>query len=138
LRWSSNAFEERFPQRGNFLGLREKVRSDDIEELSRRDDLCILPEFREITFISGDQVIGPRGVGALYENIVGWVTRDIREAWWEHVSRVIVDQLQELLPKPLPNSKLRTAKDPNIFVQNWVRHMPPNRFVQCEEQNRPL
>ena len=39
-------------------------------KLARRDDLCRLPELREMPQIPGDEVIRTRDVGAFEEHIV--------------------------------------------------------------------
>ena len=72
-----------------------------------RYDLGPLPESREMPLIAGNQVVSARRIGAFEKHIVIGVTGHFKATGGSHDMAVILDELQQLLTKPLADMQLR-------------------------------
>jgi hypothetical protein len=55
------------------------ARSDNTKELTRADDLGVLPEVGKVAQVIRDQVVRPSRVGAFHENVSGGTPSRLRE-----------------------------------------------------------
>lgn len=82
---------------------REEMGRDDSEELPRGDELGPLPKAWKVTGVSGDEVIGAGRVGAFEEDVVAWVTSDLKVQRRTDNMGAPPDQLQQFLLEPFTN-----------------------------------
>ena len=54
------------------------MRGNDANQFPRRNDLCFFPELWEMMLAAGDKIIRAGGIGALEEDIIGGVDRDLK------------------------------------------------------------
>ena len=74
----------------------------DADELARGNHLRLLPEPREMSLVTGHQVVA-RGVGAFQELVVIGVFRNAERRHGANRLRMIFDELQKLLPQASAN-----------------------------------
>lgn len=120
-----------------FQGSRNQVRSHDVKELARRDDLGLLPEFRKMLLIAGYEVIGPRRIRAFEELIIVQVFRHQERAGRLDEVSLAPYEFEKLLAKPLANLEFRPRQDLAVFVENRLGNVQGRRLRSSKEQNGP-
>ena len=73
----------------------------DIDEFARSDDLRAFPVGGEMLLISGNQVVSTGSICAFDEDVVVRVASDSKLSRWRDGMAMILDELNELLPRPL-------------------------------------
>jgi hypothetical protein len=76
---------------GSDISLRNEMGSHQAHELTRVDDLGLLPELWEMPLIAGNEVVRARNVGAFDEHIVVRVAGHFKAARWGNDMAVILD-----------------------------------------------
>ena len=59
------------------------------------------PELWKVPLVAGDEVVRPRGVGTLDENVIARIVRDLDRLDRRHDMGCVSDELKELLAKAL-------------------------------------
>ena len=92
--------------------------SDEVDKLTRSDDLGLLPESWEVTLVPRYQIICAGGVGAFQENIVVRVGRDCEVLDGLNLMRAAIDELKEAVPQAFANLQFWARKDGFVFGEN--------------------
>lgn len=94
------------------------MRRDDTEKLTRRDYLRVLPELWEMAYVAGDQVVRASRIGTFNKDVIVSIFRHQWESRGPDEVRVILEELEQLLPKAAANHQLRPREHFLIFHQD--------------------
>ena len=83
------------------------MRPDDADEFAGGDDFGFLPELWKMALIAGDQVVRAGGIGALEENVIGGVGRDLKRGGRRDETSPVFEELEKLMPEPFANMEFR-------------------------------
>jgi len=92
--------------------------SNEVEKLTRGDDLCLFPESWRVTLVPRYQVVRTGGVGAFQENIVVRVGRNRDTPDGPNQMRMTFDELKEAMSQAFANLQFSTRKDSFVFREN--------------------
>lgn len=112
--------------------------SNEVEKLTRGDDLRLFPKSRQVTLVPCYQVVCPGGVGAFQENIVVRVGRDRETPDGPNQMGVAIDELKEAMPQAFANLEFRTREDSFVFRENQSGYVQPRRPRQRQQENSAL
>jgi hypothetical protein len=118
--------------------LRYQMRRNDTDELPWRYDFGFLPESREMLLIASYQIVCSGSIGTFQEHIVVRIPRDFNTPGRSHGKAAILDDLQQSLPRTLPDPQFRTAEYFAVFVQDRSRDIKSRRFGNREQEDRAL
>ena len=90
----------------------------DIDEFARSDDLRAFPVGGEMLLISGNQVVSTGSICAFDEDVVVRVASDGKLSRWRDGMAMILDELNELLPRPFANPELRSSQYIRILLED--------------------
>ena len=111
------------------------MRRYEANEFSRRYDLRLLPESREMLLIARDQIVRSGSVRTFQECVVIGVECHFKAPGWNQDVTVLLDKLQHLLLKTLANAQLRAAEHDAVFLEDRKRHVEESRFGDRQEEN---
>src|SRR6266496_6209239 len=94
---------------GEVLG--DHVRSYDTNQLAGRDDFSFFPELREMTLVTGYEIVRAGGIGALEEDIVAGVGRDLKRAGGKDEIGPVFNELKKLTTKSSADVQFRARQD---------------------------
>ena len=114
------------------------MRSNEVEKLTRGDDLGLFPKSWKVTLVPRYQVVCPGGVGAFQENIVVRVGRDRETPDGPNQMRAAINELKEAMAQTLANLQFWTREDTFVFRENWSRCIQARGLRQCEQENSAL
>jgi len=97
----------------------------DADEFAGRDYLGLLPELWEMALVAGDQVVGAGGVGTFQEFVVVGILRYLKRTGRGHDLRMVLDELEEVLPKASTDIEFRTRQDFPVFRENGFGVIQP-------------
>jgi hypothetical protein len=100
------------------MSLWNEMGSHYAQELTRVDDLGLLPILREMPLIAGNEVVGAGGVGTFDKHVVVRVAGHFKAARLGDNMAVVLDKLQQLLPDAPANMKVRTWEHARILLQD--------------------
>ncbi len=83
------------------------MRPDDVDKFAGSDDFGFLPKLWEMALIAGDQVVRVRGIGAVEENVIGGVGRDLEGSGGCDEMSPVFEELKKLLPESFANMEFR-------------------------------
>src|SRR5208282_1817204 len=98
----------------------DQVGSNEVEKLPRAYDLGALPEPRETTFIARHQVVGARRISACNKDVVRGIGCYLRQVGRNDNARMVLDQLEQLLPEAPANLQLRACQDRSVFPRHGI------------------
>ena len=116
----------------------DEMGSKDVQKVPGVDDLCVLPERREVTHVAGDQVIGAGSVRALHEDAVVGIRGYLGQSRWRNDLRLILDELNQLLAEAPPNLEFGAREDERVFGQNGIGHVPAGWLGESGQYHGPL
>src|SRR5689334_3116050 len=103
----------------------DQVWCHDADELTRRDHLGFLPEFRKVTLVACHQVVGARGIGTFQELVIVRVRCHLQRARGFEGVGMATDELQHLLLKALAYIDSRAREHFPVFSHNRVGDIEP-------------
>src|SRR6266436_559117 len=98
---------------GRALG--DHMRSHDTNQLAGRDDFGFFPELREMTLVTGYEIVRAGGIGALEEDIVAGVRGDLKRAGGKDEIGPVFNELKKLTTKSSADVQLRARQDGPIL-----------------------
>ncbi len=91
------------------------MRSYDTNQLAGRDDFSFFPELREMTLVTGYEIVRAGGIGALKEDIVAGVRRDLKRAGGKDEIGPVFNELKKLTTKSSADVQFRARQDGPIL-----------------------
>ena len=96
------------------------MRSHDVDELARRDNLGSLPELWEMSLVAGHQIVRASRVATFQEFIIVGVFCDLQRSANSDRMRTVPDKLKKLLLESPADSQLWARQHCAIFGENSV------------------
>jgi hypothetical protein len=84
------------------------------------------------------QIVGFGGVSTFQKHVVIRVMRYIESPRRYHGVAMVLDNLQDLLPKTLANVQLWPSQYFSIFLKDWAGNVETNRPSESKQKNRAL
>src|SRR5712691_11646204 len=124
------------PRSGRALG--DQMRSYDTNQLAGRDDFSFFPELRGMTLVTGYEIVRAGGIGALEEDIVAGVGRDLKRAGGKDEIGPVFNELKKLTTKSSADVQFRARQDGPILRNAWRRYVQAGRLRDGKQQNGAL
>ena len=96
------------------------MRSYDVDEFVRRDNLGSLPELWEMSLVASHQIVRASRVGTFQEFIIVGVLCDLQRSSNGDRMRTVPDKLKKLLLESSADSQLWPRQHGAIFGENSV------------------
>jgi hypothetical protein len=115
-----------------------EVRCDDADEFAGSDYFGLLPELWKMSLVSGYQVVGPRGVGAFKKFVVVRIFRDLERTRSGNDLRMVLYELEELLPKAPADFEFQARENLTVFRENGFGDIQSGRFDNRKQEHGAL
>ena len=100
--------------------------------------LVFFQNFGKCRWLPGHQVVGAGGVGAFQKLVVVGVLCDLERARGLYDLRMVLDEIEELLPEALADFQLRAREHFPVFRNNGVGNVQPGRFGDRKQEDGAL
>ena len=81
--------------------------SNDADKLAGCYDLCLLPEYREVLLVAGNEVVSASGVGAFKKDVIVRIIGDMEPSGGRNEAGAVFDKGEKLLLETLSDSQFR-------------------------------
>jgi len=115
-----------------------EVRGHDGDEFAGSDYFGLLPERWEMTLVAGYQIIGAGCVCAFKELIIVGVFCNLKRTRGSNELRMILYELEELLPEAPADLEFRARKHLTVFRENGFADIQPGWFGERKEEHGAL
>ncbi len=115
-------------------GSADQMRGNKADKLPRRDDLCVLPERREVPPIARDEIVGTSSIGTLDKDVVIRIARHFEAAGRRNHVAVVFNQLKQLETQPPTNGQFGTGQYIPVFLKDWRGDVQASRLCNRQEK----